>query len=1065
MVRFADVKQLARHVRRYYEANGAQRTLLAVLRRLGSPQLLRPRVLYAQMTRAVGPAASITAEFVVPYDPSRIKPIGPSAGSFVQEITLSMEVINNFEILLSILGRPNTGTAELSLVSDRGRLLYIERIALGALNENGYYALTINGGLDLCHSQRLFLVVRVQDGSAESNGISVFRTDQSTQCLYFVPGDVLEPGRLNAAWLADSGNALDGSLVFRIQGSRKASIFRYPQPPFPAHWSATRVCTNEVAFVSDKSATELPAIFLDLCTARRMTAAELLRRDDDLFPRFIVFRAVRMTDLVRQLMMRARSACTPIAYLCDTEIHPDIVLDEEVNARKESGARAQQRELFATFKACDFAICTSEDVAEWARRNGKTGPVLERYVEAQSDASRCDTSVISEIVSAYRRRRLPKISVVTILHGKAEQIDTVLTSYFRQSYEGDFEIVFVDDQYPDQSIEAVGRCFDTARRSGKYQRLPEYVVLRNEQNLGNCMSRNRGIRAAKGDIVIVLDVDCMVNRDFLKRHAEAHSSNDCDIVIGPMNLETNGRDPFAVLDEYEERIDRVLADAQLQDPINPRSFLNCITRNVSIKAAFLTEELFDPLFSYSRDPDSGYGWEDVEMGYTLYKRGARVKYASDAFTVHISHPSSVDDGTKPLRSLRNFRRLFEKHPELIHVGRRWAIDTLGKICAWSDSRKLPLNDDRRFLEDAFRSFRPLRAHSGNQRRLRILTYRWHVPHQYELYKLPHDFTLVTDLGTNMTTEWELRQRPLPVNAQFRRIDQIDPNQYDLAILHFDEVVLTPEMTNGVIGSDWGKTFKWFQENVHIPKVAICHGTPPFYGQYDINYSAENLMQPIEQERERLVEFLGDTLVILNSYQAQREWSFHRSKVIWHGFDPAEFPPTTFEKGILSPFGPLVLSRPHYRGFFVYERVFKGLPPEFKPATLHVPEPDISYEGNEYAVGRFQNYVNELRRHSVYFNPTLRSPMPRARGEAMLCGLVTVSAKNHDVEHFIENGENGFFSGDADELRDFLVFLMRNRNTMRKIGMRGRLTAMDIFNHDRYLREWEETIAGLGVDSR
>ena len=45
----------------------------------------------------------------------------------------------------------------------------------------------------------------------------------------------------------------------------------------------------------------------------------------------------------------------------------------------------------------------------------------------------------------------------------------------------------------------------------------------------------------------------------------------------------------------------------------------------------------------------------------------------------------------------------------------------------------------------------------------------------------------------------------------------------------------------------------------------------------------------------------------------------------------------------------------------------------------------------------------------YFNPTLHSPMPRSRGEAMLCGLATVNADSHDVNQFIQNGVNGFYA--------------------------------------------------------
>ena len=304
----------------------------------------------------------------------------------------------------------------------------------------------------------------------------------------------------------------------------------------------------------------------------------------------------------------------------------------------------------------------------------------------------------------------------------------------------------------------------------------------------------------------------------------------------------------------------------------------------------------------------------------------------------------------------------------------------------------------------------IRGHSNQRARLRVLTYRWHVPHQYELWKLPIDVTMVTGTGSVITEVWDYGQRPLPRNAKFRALNDIDTRDFDVAILHFDENVLAPEYTNGVVGAEWGAAFKLFREQIDLPKVAICHGTPQFYGQYNFDYNGADLMQPIEAERQRLVDYVGDIHVVCNSYQAQAEWQFRRSSVIWHGFDPDEFRPATYERGILSPLGPLVLSRPHYRGYFLYQQVFSG-DTELRPSTLEVPEPQTPRADNTYALAKFRRYVDELRRYSVYFNPTLRSPMPRARGEPMMCGLVTVSARNHDVDQFIENGVTGFFADD------------------------------------------------------
>jgi glycosyltransferase involved in cell wall biosynthesis len=264
----------------------------------------------------------------------------------------------------------------------------------------------------------------------------------------------------------------------------------------------------------------------------------------------------------------------------------------------------------------------------------------------------------------------------------------------------------------------------------------------------------------------------------------------------------------------------------------------------------------------------------------------------------------------------------------------------------------------------------------------------------------------------------------------------------------------------VLGEEWGSAFRWFVEHTALPKIAICHGTPQFHGQYNLHYDRPDLMQVIEPAREKLVDYVGDMLVVCNSHQAAREWRFRNSRVIWHGFDPTEFPAATYRRGILSPIGPNTISRPHYRGYFLYQKVFEQFPKEYRPGTLHVPDPSPLFQDNAYAVRKYRNYVDEIRSYSVYFNPTLRSPMPRSRGEPMMCGVATVSANNHDVDMFIRNGVNGFYSNEAIELREQLLYLCRNPDAARKIGQQGRRTALDLFNHDRFLAEWDALIRSV-----
>ncbi len=350
-----------------------------------------------------------------------------------------------------------------------------------------------------------------------------------------------------------------------------------------------------------------------------------------------------------------------------------------------------------------------------------------------------------------------------------------------------------------------------------------------------------------------------------------------------------------------------------------------------------------------------------------------------------------------------------------------------------------------------------RATAPAQRRPRVLTYRWHVPHQYELFKLGADFTLVSDLGEGSCGWWDLGQRPLPANARFVRWRDIDPSQFDLAILHFDENVLTPSQHIRSLGPDWGKTFRFLHSNLSIPRIAVCHGTTR-PGDGDSGASAN---------REALVEFLGDTMVVINSHQAQSDWGFRRSHVIWQGFDPDEFPARPFRRGraprILTLPQEALAERPECRGASLLERVAARVPVPLE--RLDVPEPNLLLGGNAYAKAKFAHYIAALHAFDIYFNPTLHSPMPRSRGEAMLCGLATVNADGHDVDRFIENGVNGFYASTAAELADQLQYLVANPEATRQIGQAARETAKRLFHIERYLSDWRKLVRdALGSDA-
>ncbi len=91
----------------------------------------------------------------------------------------------------------------------------------------------------------------------------------------------------------------------------------------------------------------------------------------------------------------------------------------------------------------------------------------------------------------------PEISVVIPSYNRRDDVLALLASLSDQ-VGVEFEILVVDDCSSDGTPEAIAA------------RYPDVQILRNEQNSGPCVSRNRGIRAARGEFIVGLDSDVTV---------------------------------------------------------------------------------------------------------------------------------------------------------------------------------------------------------------------------------------------------------------------------------------------------------------------------------------------------------------------------------------------------------------------------------------------------------------------------------------------------------------------------------------------------------------------------
>jgi glycosyltransferase involved in cell wall biosynthesis len=104
----------------------------------------------------------------------------------------------------------------------------------------------------------------------------------------------------------------------------------------------------------------------------------------------------------------------------------------------------------------------------------------------------------------------PTLSVVISTYNWPEALQAVVEGFFSQT-DMDFEIVIADDG----SGEATRACIERLQARSP---VPLKHVWQPDVGYRLAMSRNGGIRASSGDYIIVIDGDCIPQRNFIAQH-------------------------------------------------------------------------------------------------------------------------------------------------------------------------------------------------------------------------------------------------------------------------------------------------------------------------------------------------------------------------------------------------------------------------------------------------------------------------------------------------------------------------------------------------------------------
>ncbi len=252
------------------------------------------------------------------------------------------------------------------------------------------------------------------------------------------------------------------------------------------------------------------------------------------------------------------------------------------------------------------------------------------------------------------------ITVIIPTYNRCEILKLCLQKLCNQTLAKDkYEIIIVDDGSQDETKKVTEKALQTSGIKWKYFF---------QENQGQGIARNLGIKKANGNVIAFIGDDIIVDKHFLEEHLRMHKKFDQtnvgvlgfidwhpDLKITPfMEWLTNGSSIFGKFGGHQFAFEK-LQGKKWTD------YNFFYTSNISLKKELLQKHQFDTSFQ-------NYGWEDIELGYRLTKEeNLQLRYNPHAIGYH--HHQMDETSLAPrMRMIGKSSHIFhQKYPELKKV--------------------------------------------------------------------------------------------------------------------------------------------------------------------------------------------------------------------------------------------------------------------------------------------------------------------------------------------------------------------------------------------------------------
>lgn len=237
-----------------------------------------------------------------------------------------------------------------------------------------------------------------------------------------------------------------------------------------------------------------------------------------------------------------------------------------------------------------------------------------------------------------------KVSVIIPTYKRSEFLTRALDSVLNQTHKN-IEVIIVDDNVPGSKyIE------ETYSAVVDYLKDERFIYIKNENNLGAAMARNRGIEIATGEYITFLDDDDIFLPSKIEKQLKFMVDNNLDMSF--MN--------FFIYNKKNKLIDyRIYDDIKKFD--NEYLFKYHLQKHITGTYSYMfKKELLTKIQGFE---DKVWGDEFYLMVKTILS-GAKIKHLNESLVIHYIHDSeTLTNGSSKLSGVKELHQFKKKHFE------------------------------------------------------------------------------------------------------------------------------------------------------------------------------------------------------------------------------------------------------------------------------------------------------------------------------------------------------------------------------------------------------------------